>query len=250
MEKIIALEAHNGLSALLVEKSKFDAIWVSSLTQSTSKGLPDNELVTLNERLDLVHEIRKVAKKPILVDIDTGGNLEHIPYFIRAFRDAGVYAVVIEDKKYPKQNSLLSDGKHQLEDVDIFTEKILLAKKNSGEMKVIARLESLIAKRSMEEALIRAVAYVEANADVILIHSKQKIDASEVMEFAKRFRKMFTLPLMAIPSTYTLPKDNPFSIIVYANQMMRASFAAMKLYSSKKDVDIADVEEIFELLGH
>jgi phosphoenolpyruvate phosphomutase len=240
------LEAFNGISALLVERSEYDGIWVSSLTQSSSKGLPDNELVSLKERADLVREIRMVATKPIMVDIDTGGKTEHLKYYIKELKNAGADAVVIEDKKGIKQNSLLSDGKHELEDVDTFCGKIMASK---GLLKVYARLESLIAKHSVFEALIRAEAYVKAGADGILIHSKEKVEAKEVMEFAEKFREKFDTTLIAIPTTYQLPENHPFDITIDANQMFRASLQGMLNYLDGKK-DLADIETIFNLCGH
>jgi len=247
--KQLFLEAHNGISALLIEKSKrkIDGIWVSSLTSSAVKGLPDTELLSLEDRVNLVAEIRRVSKKPILVDIDTGGDERNLPYYVDWFEKAGAWGVVMEDKKYPKQNSLLEGASHKLEEVDIFCEKIKKAKKKAKNLKIIARLESLIAKRSVYEALIRADAYQEAGADAILIHSKSKVSADEVMEFARKFREKSKLPLVAIPTTYTLPKDNPFDIIILANQMFRASFRAMKDYLEGKNNNLADVEEIFKI---
>jgi 2-methylisocitrate lyase-like PEP mutase family enzyme len=243
-------EAHSGLSALLVEKSKYDGIWVSSLTHATSKGLPDNELVPLTERVDLVRDIKRITTKPILVDVDTLGGIEHVPFYIKAFKESGAWGIVIEDKKYPKQNSLLEENKHQLEDVDVFCQKIRLAKSHAGDMKIIARLESLIAKHSMADALIRAQAYEEAGADLILIHSKQKIDATEVMEFARRFGEISNRAMVAIPTTYELPEKHPFSVIIHANHMLRASMKAMEKYINGEQVELSSVQELFDLCGH
>ncbi len=252
-ERISALEVHSGLSALLVEQSpKYNCLWVSSLTHSSVKGLPDNELVTLRERVDMVAELKKITTKHILVDVDTMGMIEHVPYYTKAFEDAGAYGIVIEDKQYPKQNSLLSDGKHELANVDAFCEKIRVAKENAKGMLVIARLESLIAKRSMEEALIRANAYINAGVDVILIHSKEKI-GDEVLEFAKRLREISDIPMAAIPTTYPLPEDHPFDILIHANFMLRASMLAMQKVANAEDpksIDMTSVEEIFNVLGH
>ena len=242
------LEAHSGLSALHVEKSKYDAIWVSSLTHSALKGLPDNELVTLKERVGLVEEIRRVAKKPIIVDVDTGGG--HFGYHAEWFKQAGADALIIEDKAFPKQNSLLADGKHNLEDVDKFCEKIKEGKK-SGIM-IIARLESLIAKHSIYEALIRAEAFINAGADGIMIHSKSSVSADEVMEFATKFREKWDIPLVAVPSTYNLPEQHPFNIVIYANQMFRTSLLAMKKAVEAKDIkkiEMTTVQDIFDLVG-
>lgn len=245
-----ALEAHNGISALIVDKSPYDAVWVSSLTQATSKGLPDNELVPLSERVDLVREISRVTEKPIIVDVDTLSGIEHIPYWVREFEKAGAYAIVIEDKKYPKQNSLLDENSHVLEDVDTFSKKLQSAKLASKKLMIVARLESLIAKRSMAEALIRAENYVVAGADMILIHSKQQIEATEVMEFAEKFRKISDIPLVAIPTTYTLPEEHPFELVITANHMMRAAIAAMQNFVDGKEVELTSVKEIFKLCGN
>lgn len=240
MQKII--EVYNGLSALLAEKSDYDGLWISSLTHSASKGLPDTELVSLDERIDLVREIRRVSDKPIYVDVDTGGH--HIESYAKWLADAGANALIIEDKAFPKRNSLL-DTSHNLEDIDKFCEKIKQAR--SGIM-VIARIESLIAKHSVYEALVRAEAYEKAGADGIMIHSKQQVDCSEVMEFAKKFRKQSKLPLVAVPSTYTLPEKHPFDYVIHANHMLRASIKGMKDYL--KGGDIAPVEDIFKIIGY
>ena len=248
MEKY--LECHSGLSALLVEKSDYAGLWVSSLTHAAIHGLPDNELVPLKERVDLVEEIRRITTKPILVDIDTGGDIRHLPRYIQWFEKAGAAGVVIEDKKYPKENSLLDNGKHQMEDIDIFCGKIRIAKMASKGMMIIARLESLIAQRSIYDALIRAEAYVSCGADAILIHSKEKIEAREVMEFAAKFQEKFPdIPLVAIPTTYVLPEKHPFSIVIEANQMLRASLKAMQNYI-KGNAELAEVDEIFNLIGY
>ncbi len=244
------LEAHNGLSALLVENSNYDGIWISSLTHSAEKGLPDSELVPLKERIDMVNEVRRLTTKPIIVDVDSLSGLKHIQYYVEGFERAGAYAIVIEDKKGAKTNSLIEKNSQSLEDVDVFCEKIHVAKAHAKDMKIVARLESLIAKRSMAEALIRARAYVEAGADMILVHSKQKVDCTEVMEFAKRFREISQVPLVAVPTTYTLPPDHPFEIVIEANHLLRVSMRAMERYISGEQVELASVEEVFNLVGH
>lgn len=251
------LEAHSGLSALLVEQSSYNGLWVSSLTHAAIKGLPDNELVPLKERVDLVTEIRRLTKKPIIVDIDTGESIEHLPQIVRWFESAGAYGLVMEDKKYPKQNSLLEDGKHELEDIDIFAEKIKIAKQSLtgfgawGGPSIFARLESLIAKKSKYEALLRAEAYIAAGADGIMVHSKQKVDATEVMEVGQELRKRYPdLKLIAVPTTYNLPEDHPFNIIIHANHMLRASLKAMQKVVNGEEVELASVQEIFDLCGH
>lgn len=208
--------------------------------------MPDNELISLKERAELVDEIKRVSDKPVLVDIDTGGQIEHLPFNIKEFEKAGAWGVVMEDKKHPKHNSLL-DATHSLEDVDVFVEKIRVAKEATKNMKVFARLESLIAKRSMFEALIRASAYVKAGADGIVIHSKEQISCTEVMEFAKEFKG--NVPLIAIPTTYTLPEEHPFDIVIRANHMLRASIRGMENYLKGKE-DLATVEDIFKYVCH
>lgn len=246
------LEAHHGLSALLIEKSKdWDGVWISSLTHAASKGLPDNELVPLKERVDMCEEFKRITKKPIIVDIDTGESLEHLPFIIHWFAEAGAHAVIMEDKKYPKQNSLIEDGKHELEDVDVFAKKIKVAKENCGGMRVFARLESLIAGRSMYEALLRAEAYIKAGADGIMVHSKVKVDPGEVMLCAEELRKRYPdLTLIAVPTTYTLPEKHPFNITIKANHMFRAALKAMQKYIAGEKVELATVNEIFDVVGH
>lgn len=235
------IEVYNGISALLADKSDYDGLWISSLTHSTSKGLPDTELVPLSDRVDLVREVRRISSKPIIVDCDTGGG--HIGIHAKWFKDAGANALIIEDKAFPKENSLLEKGKHKLEDIDKFCEKIKEAKK-SGLM-IIARVESLIAKHSMYEALLRADAYVDAGADGIMIHSKQKVDCSEVMDFAKQFKR--DVPLVAVPSTYKLPEKHPFKYVIEANQLMRASIKGMQDYLDGKG-KLISIEELFKLI--
>lgn len=243
-------EVHSGLSAIIVDKSKYDGMWVSSLTHSAVKGLPDNELVSLKERIDFVEEIRRITTKPIIVDVDTLGAIEHIPFYVKAFEKAGAYAIVIEDKKYPKQNSLLKENNHQLEDVDIFCKKIKLAKENAKDMKIIARLESLIAKHSMNEAIIRAEAYDKAGADMILIHSKQNIDCTEVMDFADAYSAIGNKPMVAIPTTYVLPEQHPFEIVITANHLLRVSLKAMQKFLADEEVEMASVQNIFDIVGN
>jgi len=248
--KLNIIEAHNGLSAVLVNNSHYDGVWVSSLTHSAAKGLPDNELVPLKERVDLVADINKITDKPIVVDVDTGGDMAHLPFVVKWFHKAGAYAIVMEDKKYPKQNSLL-DVTQDLEDIDVFAEKIRIAKAAAPDLIVVARLESLIAKKSKYEALLRAEAYIEAGADGVMVHSKQKVDSTEVMEVGNAIREKHpNIILVAVPTTYTLPEKHPFNIVVTANQLLRASMRAMENFINGKDVELAEVKDIFNLLGH
>jgi phosphoenolpyruvate phosphomutase len=246
------------LSARLVQDSKFDGIWESSLTDSASKGLPDIELVSGDSRLNTIREIREVSDKPIVVDWDTGGQVDHFPYWVKRLEQAGVDAVVIEDKAFPKRNSLDKKATHILEDIDKFSEKIICGKGVAKEMMIIARLESLIAKHSMYEALVRAEAFLKAGADGIMIHSKSEVSADEVLSFMKKFRKDFKdVPLMVVPTTYNHIPDKELekagaNIICHANHLLRASYKAMKevidaIYKNGKSegLDIATVQDIF-----
>ena len=142
------LEAHSGLSAKIVDDSRFDGIWESSLTDSASRGLPDTELVTMDMRLNKIREIRNISDKILIVDGDTGGQINHFPYWVKQLEKENVDAVIIEDKAFPKVNSLMEKGKHKLEKVSKFCEKISAGKAVAKNIMIIARLESLIAKKS------------------------------------------------------------------------------------------------------
>jgi len=255
---IKALEAHNGLSALVVEKSKFDAIWESSLTDSASKGLPDIELITMDSRIHTVREIRNVSTKPIIFDGDTGGQIEHFPYWVKQLEKEGVAAIVIEDKAFPKINSLKESAKHKLESVNRFCAKIKAGKKAAKNIMIFARLESLIAGHDMNEALRRATRFVNAGADGIMIHSKVKV-GDEVLEFARRFKKK--VPLICVPTTYNNISDKElekagFNIIIHANHLLRASLLAMEqtaktIYDSGKSqgLYIKSVKDLLDYAG-
>lgn len=263
---IRVLEAYNGLAGLIVEQSGFDAIWESSLTDSGSKGLPDIELVTMDSRLNTICEILDVTTKPMIVDCDTGGQAEHFPYWVQKLENAGVSAIIIEDKAFPKKNSLDISAKHILEDVDVFSKKIKwgVAAKRNKDFMVIARLESLIAKYSMEHALLRAEAFINAGADGIMIHSKSQVGPDEVKEFAKRFRKMSKLPLVCVPTTYNNIFDKElekmgFNIVIHANHLLRASLKAMEEVTLQIEKEgrsvnvstkIATVKNIFKITGY
>jgi phosphoenolpyruvate phosphomutase len=252
---IKAIESHNGLSAKLVDAcDKYNGVWISSLTESASKGLPDNELISLDSRLDTIREIRRATGKTIILDGDTGGSIEHFPHVVQEFEKAGVDILMIEDKVFPKKNSLLEDAGQVLEDVDVFAIKIATGKKHVKNMKIMARIESLIAKKSVFEALIRAEAYVKAGVDGIMIHSKTKVDSSEIMEFATKFKEKFPeVTLVAVPTTYDLPEDHPFDIIIYANMLLRASLKAMKevlVLDDPKNADMDSVKDIFDIVGY
>ena len=243
---IRVLEAHNGLSALIVENTKamsnqgrvkqFDAIWISSLTDSISRGKPDNELVDRSARLATINEIIEVTTKPIIVDGDTGGHTEHFVHTVRTLERLGVSAVVIEDKTGLKQNSLhenISD--HTQEDIEVFSDKIkkgLLARVHETFM-IIARIESLIIGKGETDALKRAQAYIDAGAGVIMIHSKDPT-GKDVKSFTEKYNKFENRkPLLLVPTSYDTINEVELeawgaNIIVYANQLLRAAYPAME----------------------
>lgn len=239
------MEAHDGLSALLVERTRigqpgkesvYDGIWISSLCDSTVKGKPDTELVDLTARLQTVSQILDVTTKPIVFDMDTGGMLEHFVYNIATIEKAGVSAVIIEDKTGLKRNSLFGTSveQHQ-ESIDNFCEKIRAGKSviRSGNFMLIARIESLILKQGLEDALARAMAYVEAGADGIMIHSKET-SPQEVFAFCDQFRAVDPVtPIVAVPTTYCSVTEEELlahgiSMVIYANQLLRASYPMME----------------------
>jgi phosphoenolpyruvate phosphomutase len=251
------LEAHNGISARLVEQSQFDGIWESSLTDSGSKGLPDNELVSIDSRLETTREICNVSTKPLILDGDTGGCVEHFPYHVRMMEKSGASAVIIEDKKFPKRNSLDNSAKHFLEEVDIFAKKIQIGKNAAQDFLIIARLEGLLLNCSQDELLFRTEAYLKAGADGIMIHSK-KDNPDEVLEFARNYRRHFGGLLVAVPTTYNLSYeqivDHDFGIIIYANHLFRSSLRAMsetiKLMEEGKTAQLASINDIFNITDY
>ena len=236
------LEAHNGLSGLVVEKTKangkeFDAIWESSLTDSASKGKPDIELVDFTSRTQRINEILEVTTKPIIVDGDTGGMPEHFCYMVRTLERLGVSAVIIEDKKFPKKNSLLEGAKHEQEDMEIFCEKIKAGKKAqlTEEFMIVARIESLIIPQhgsDILDAVLRATYYIDAGADGIMIHSKDK-KPDKILEFCKEYKKLKKkVPLVAVPTTYNTITEKELqeagvNVIIYANYPLRSAYQAM-----------------------
>lgn len=238
------LEAHNGLTGLIAEKSyvekgeeirQFDAMWVSSLCDSTAKGKPDIELVDMTSRENTINEIMEVTTKPIILDGDTGGLTEHFVYNIRTLERMGVSAIIIEDKVGLKKNSLFGTEASQCQDsVEHFCEKIRAGKEAqmTSDFMIISRIESLILKQGMEDALTRAFAYVEAGSDGIMIHSKEK-EPDEIFEFCERFRKRYKeIPLIVVPTTYTQVTEDELgrygvNIIIYANHLIRSAFPAM-----------------------
>ena len=242
---VSAMEAHSGLTGLIVEHAKvaenggvrqFDAMWISSLCDSTSRGKPDIELVDMTDRFRTLDDIMEVTTKPIIFDGDTGGLTEHFVYTVRSLERMGVSMVIIEDKTGLKKNSLFGTEVAQTQDsVENFCAKIRAGKKaqRTREFMICARIESLILERGMEDALMRAEAYVAAGADAIMIHSRKK-DPAEICEFLKRFReKDPATPVVLVPTSFNSVteeewKERGANIIIYANQLMRAAVPAVQ----------------------
>jgi len=238
------IEAHSGLSGLIVENLEveaedgirsFDGMWSSSLTDSTSRGKPDIEAVDLTTRLQSLTDILECTTKPIIFDGDTGGKSEHFVFTVRTLERNGVSAVIIEDKSGLKKNSLFgTEVKQELAPVEDFCEKIIAGKKAqvTGDFMIIARLESLIAGGTVEEALIRARAYTGAGADGVMIHSKGKSGA-DIKEFCEKFHNEFKgVPVVLVPTTYNQYTEDELAawgakIIIHANHLLRASYPAM-----------------------
>ena len=242
---IKATEVHSGLTALIAEKTvvedgenidQFDAMWVSSLCDSTEKGKPDIELVDMTSRFRTINDIMEVSTKPIIFDGDTGGLTEHFVYTVRSLERMGVSAVIIEDKKGLKKNSLFGTEVEQTQaSIEEFSAKIAAGKKAqlSDDFMIIARIESLILERGMEDALNRARAFVAAGADGIMIHSRRK-EPDEILEFCDKFRaEDEKTPIVVVPSSFNTVTENELAehgvnICIYANQLMRAAVPAME----------------------
>ena len=238
------LEAHNGLTGLIVEKTsiekngqkiEFDGIWESSLTDSTAKGKPDTEFVDFSSRFSTIEEILEVTTKPIIVDGDTGGRIEHFKFRVKTLERLGVSAIIIEDKIGDKRNSLFGTTIPQDQDsLKNFSQKIHEGKRSqvTEDFMIIARVESLILQKGMGDALKRAEAYIAAGADGIMIHSKKK-DGKEIIEFCEKFKKFKTkVPLVVVPSTYahiteSELQDLGVNVIIYANHLLRSAYPAM-----------------------
>jgi phosphoenolpyruvate mutase len=239
------IDLHNGLSGLIAENSfvikedqkvTFDGMWASSLTDSTSRGKPDIEAVDLSSRVNSLQDVLECTTKPIIFDGDTGGKNEHFAFSVRALERNGVSAVIIEDKFGLKRNSLLEfDNPFLQEDPEIFGEKISVGKKaqTSSDFMIIARIESLILGKPVEEALSRAKIYVSAGADGIMIHSRNK-SGEDAIDFIRQFRKFNKkIPIVIIPTSFSHISESEFwdigaNIVIYANHLLRASYPAMK----------------------
>lgn len=268
------IEAHSGLTGLIAEKTivesedgldQFDAMWVSSLCDSTEKGKPDIELVDMTSRFRTIDDIMEVTTKPVIFDGDTGGLIEHFVYTVRSLERMGVSAIIIEDKTGLKKNSLFGTEVEQAQDsVEHFCEKIRAGKRIqlTDSFMIIARIESLILEKGMEDALQRARAYVQAGADGIMIHSR-KTDASEILEFCDLFRQEDSdTPLVVVPTSFNSVTEaelqaHGVNIVIYANQLLRSAFPAMEQtardilkYHRAKEADqrLMPIKEIISLI--
>jgi phosphoenolpyruvate phosphomutase len=244
------LEAHSGLTGLIAETvsvelddqvREFDGIWMSSLTDSAAKAKPDIEYVDMTSRMSTVGDIIETTTKPIIYDGDTGGIAEHFVFMVRTLERLGVSAVIIEDKKGLKKNSLFgTDVDQTQDDIESFANKIYAGKhaQVTDDFMVIARIESLILKAGMDDALARASAYIEAGADGIMVHSKEPT-ADEVLLFCKEYATFEDrVPLVVVPSTYSATTEEELEqagvrIVIYANQLLRSAYPAMVEVSQK-----------------
>lgn len=273
------IEAHDGLSGLLGATTfvqdgtdnavEFDGLWISSLTDSAAKGHPDAEIIDASSRLQTIQEILNVTHKPLIVDGDTGGDPTQFEYFCSKLESLGVSAVVIEDKKYPKRNSLDNDSLQILEDPYVFASKINRGKAVclSPDFMIFARIESFIANLGLEDALTRAAIYLDSQADGLLIHSKSS-NADQIMAFMTGYKQLCQQknkikPIICVPTTYYQITDlqlfaQGIHIVIYANQPLRAAYQAMQdvcksILTHGRSLEItnrlASVDEIMGIVG-
>lgn len=269
-----ALEVHSGLTGLIAEKTvvehdgnldQFDAMWISSLCDSTAKGKPDIELVDMTSRFRTIDDVTEVTTKPIIFDGDTGGLTEHFVYTVRSLEKMGVSAVIIEDKVGLKKNSLFGTEVEQTQDtIENFSAKIKAGKKVqlTDDFMIIARIESLILEAGMDDALERAHAFVKAGADGIMIHSRRK-EPDEILTFCDKFREDDKeTPIVVVPSSFNTITEEELgehgvNIVIYANQLTRSAFPAMEetakdilRYHRAKEVDdrLMPIKDIISLI--
>ncbi len=253
------IEAHNGLSGLIAENisvqedninKEFDGIWISSLTQAAAKGKPDIGYLDTTTRIDVVNDILEVTTKPIIFDGDNGGPPEHFVFTVKALERLGVSCIIIEDKTGLKKNSLFGTDVDQTQDsIENFCYKIKAGREArvTDDFMVIARIESLILKKGLDDALERAAAYIEAGADGIMIHSKEK-EFNEIAQFCNEYKKFNKkVPLVAVPSTYNHVYEKELAeagvnIVIYANQLLRSAYPAMQ----NTAISILENERSFE----
>ena len=274
-EIVRVLESHNSLTGLIIENLKieknkkieeFDCMWSSSLTDSATKGKPDNQSVDYSSRISSLNDTLDVTSKPLIFDADNGGQFEHLSFLVRTLERNGVSAIIMEDKVGLKKNSLFADQKNAKQDSPkAFAKKIKRActTRKSKDFLIIARIESFILRKGLKDALKRAEIYSKAGADAILIHSKEKTP-NEIFSFSKIFNKSkFSIPLVAVPSTYSkvYEKDlvkNGFKVVIYANHLLRAAYPAMehtakKILENKRSFEIEKniipIKKIINLIG-
>ena len=268
------IEVHSGLTGLIAEKTvvehdggldQFDAMWISSLCDSTAKGKPDIELVDMSSRIRTIDDVLDVTTKPIILDADTGGLIGHFVYNVRTLERMGVSAIIVEDKTGLKKNSLFGTDVVQTQDtIEHFCAKLRAGKKaqRTDDFMIIARIESLILEKGQEDALQRAKAYVEAGADGIMIHSRKK-EPTEVFIFCDKFREEFKeVPLVVVPTSYNQVTESELiehgvNVVIYANQLTRSAFPAMESTAKsilvhhraqEADKNLMPIKEIISLI--
>jgi phosphoenolpyruvate phosphomutase len=274
-KKIVRIcESHSGLTGLIIEntsvtinnmKHEFDGMWASSLTDSTSKGKPDIEAVDLTTRLHDLNDALEVTTKPVIFDGDTGGKTEHFVFTVRTLERLGISAIIIEDKTGLKKNSLLGTDATQIQDsIENFCYKIGEGKRAqiTPDFMIIARCESLIAGKSVDDAIERCLAYVKAGADGIMIHSKKKT-GEDIKEFCQRFRKQEpSIPIVVVPTTYNHVTEDELAswgvnVVIYANHLLRAAYPAMvkcaeSILTHGRSLEVNDIcmpiKDILELI--
>lgn len=269
------LDLHNALSGLIIEttvvempdgaKREFDGMWGSSLTDSTAKGKPDIEAVDVSARMTTLNEVLEVTTKPIIYDGDTGGQAEHFVFTVRTLERLGVSAVIIEDKTGLKKNSLFGTDVAQTQDeIPAFCEKIRMGKKAQAtdDFMIIARIESLILDKGVDDAMERAQAYLDAGADGIMIHSRRK-SPDEIFEFCDRYAQLPNRKtLVAVPSSYNTVTEDELAargvnVVIYANHLLRSAYPAMvntaksiltHQRSAECDAQLLPIKDILELI--
>lgn len=274
-KKIVRIiEAHSGLTGLIIENTvvemngeirEFDGMWASSLTDSTTKGKPDIEAVDITQRTDNINDLVEVTTKPIIFDGDTGGKIEHFVFTVRTLERLGVSAVIIEDKVGLKKNSLFGTEVPQMQDsIEGFCNKIKAGKRAQvrEDFMIISRIESLILKQGLDDALKRAHAYISAGVDAVMIHSKEK-SAKEILQFCEEYKKFERrVPLVAVPSSYdTIYEDElaeaGVNVVIYANQLLRSAYPAMldtakKILTNKRSYEarenLMNIKDILTLI--
>jgi phosphoenolpyruvate phosphomutase len=268
------LEAHSGLTGLIIEKAsvsvdgrnrEFDGMWSSSLTDSTARGKPDIEAVDISSRLQMVNELFEVTTKPLIFDGDTGGKPEHFTFTVRSLERLGASAVIIEDKEGLKRNSLFGTEVAQTQStIEDFSARLSIGKKAqiTDDFMIIARIESLILEQGMDDAVRRAQAYIEAGADGIMIHSRQK-SPDEVFEFCGRFDKLPNrVPLVVVPTSYHQVTEaelagHGVNVVIYANHLLRAAYPQMAKVARtilqhgralEADPELASIKEVLAII--